>query len=230
MIRLDNLERNLQNIRERIKKACLKSGRNPEDITLVAVSKTVDIDTVKKAYELGITHFGENRVQELKNKIPLLPQANWHMIGRLQTNKVKDVVGKVVLIHSLDRWHLAEEINKRAEKLGLNVSTLLQINIAGEEQKAGISPDDVEYFLESVGQLAHIRIAGFMTMAPLLDNPEQARPVFRELAQLRQKLAKKDYPNVELKYLSMGMSQDFEVAIEEGADIVRIGSAIFHGE
>ncbi|SHG49053.1 hypothetical protein SAMN02745221_00326 [Thermosyntropha lipolytica DSM 11003] len=227
---MSGLENNLKQVRERIEKACLKAGRNPADIMLVAVSKTVDIDTIKKAYELGITHFGENRVQELKQKIPLLPQANWHMIGRLQTNKVKDIVGKVVLIHSLDRWNLAEEINKRARALHMNVSTLLQINIAGEEQKAGIAPDDVEYFLESVSQLDHIRITGFMTMAPLLDNPEEARPVFRELAQLRQKFRQKSYPNVELKYLSMGMSQDFEIAIEEGADIVRIGSAIFHGE
>lgn len=220
----------MKNVRERIEKACLRAGRNPQDVTLVAVSKTVDIETVKRAYELGVTHFGENRVQELKSKIPLLPQANWHMIGRLQTNKVKDVVGKVVLIHSLDRWHLAEEIDKRAKMLNINVSTLLQINVAGEEQKAGISPDDVEYFLGSIGQLANIRILGFMTMAPLLDDPEEARPVFRELAHLKQKFSKKDYPNVELKYLSMGMSQDFEVAIEEGANIVRIGSSIFHGE
>lgn len=227
---MDYLHDNLQKVKGKIEKACWKAGRNPAEITLVAVSKTVDIETVRKAYELGITHFGENRVQELKNKVPLLPEANWHMIGRLQTNKVKDILGKVVLIHSLDRWNLAEEIDKRAKIMDINVSTLLQINIAGEEQKAGLLPDDVEYFLESIGQLSNIRILGFMTMAPLLDNPEEARPVFRELFNLRHKFSAHNYVNVDLKYLSMGMSQDFDIAIEEGANIVRIGSSIFHGE
>lgn len=227
---MDYLHNNFKKVKEKIEKACRKTGRNPAEITLVAVSKTVDIETVRKAYELGITNFGENRVQELKNKVPLLPEASWHMIGRLQTNKVKDIVGKVVLIHSLDRWNLAEEIDKRAKIMDINVSTLLQINIAGEEQKAGLLPDDVEYFLKSVGQLSNIRILGFMTMAPLLDNPEEARPVFRELANLRHKFSAHNYTNVDLKYLSMGMSQDFDIAIEEGANIVRIGSLIFHGE
>ncbi|MBO8158581.1 YggS family pyridoxal phosphate-dependent enzyme [Thermosyntropha sp.] len=227
---MEYLKDNLEKVYGRIKKACERSGRNPADITLVAVSKTVDIETVKKAYSLGVTDFGENRVQELKNKIPLLPEANWHMIGRLQTNKVKDIVGKVVLIHSLDRWNLAEEINKRAKAIGINVATLLQINISGEEQKAGLSPDDVEYFLESAGALSNIRILGFMTMAPLLENPEKARPIFRELANMKNKFSARSYPNVDLKYLSMGMSQDFEIAIEEGANIVRIGSSIFSEE
>jgi len=149
------------------------------------------------------------------------------MIGRLQTNKVKDIVGKVTLLHSLDRWKLAEKLNERAAVQGVTVPALLQVNIAGEEKKAGVEMSDVEAFLSAVGELSALRIYGLMTIAPLLEDAEAARPIFRELYQVKEKLARKSYKNVELKFLSMGMSQDFEVAIEEGANIVRIGSAIF---
>jgi len=215
-------------VKKRIEAAALKSGRNSSAITLVAVSKTVDNETVRQAYELGIRDFGENRAQELNRKVAALPEARWHFIGRLQTNKVKDVVGKAVLIHSLDRWSLAEEIDKRGQSKGIEVPCLLQVNIAGEEQKAGVEPREVESFLQSVGQLKSIRIYGLMTMAPLLDNSEYARPIFKELAEIKNRYSKTQYPNVDLRYLSMGMSQDYEVAIEEGANIVRIGSAIFN--
>jgi pyridoxal phosphate enzyme (YggS family) len=149
------------------------------------------------------------------------------MIGRLQTNKVKEIVGRVCLIHSLDRWNLAEEINKRGLLLGKKVPVLLEVNIAGEEQKAGVKPHDIESILDSAGQLEAIKICGLMTVAPFFEDPEQTRPVFGELRQLKEQFSKKKYKNVALKHLSMGMTQDFEVAIEEGATIVRIGSAFF---
>lgn len=222
------IRNSLNMVKKRIEMAAEKSGRKSSDITLVAVSKTVDNDTVRQAYELGVRDFGENRVQELNHKIPELPQARWHLIGRLQTNKVKDIVGKVVLIHSLDRWSLAEELDKRGQNRGIEVPCLLQVNIAGEEQKAGVEPDEVESFLQSIGQLKSVRVYGFMTMAPLLDQGESTRPIFKELSEIKAKLNKSRYNNVDLRYLSMGMSQDYEVAIEEGANIVRIGSSIFH--
>ena len=216
---MQNLAQRIISVQERIAKAAARSGRESRDITLVAVSKTVDEGAVKAAYDLGLRDFGENRVPDLNRKREFLPQANWHMIGRLQTNKVKDVIGKAVLIHSLDRWNLAEEINKRAGALKIEVPTLLEINIAGEEQKAGLPPDDVEVFLRDIGQLNWVKVHGFMTMAPVSDNPEEVRPVFAELNALFKKYREHTYPNVALKFLSMGMSQDFEVAIEEGLPI-----------
>jgi pyridoxal phosphate enzyme (YggS family) len=225
-----DLQESIAIVRNRIAAAAAKSGQSVSDITLVAVSKTVDSETVRQAYELGISDFGENRVQELTHKIDQFPQANWHFIGRLQTNKVKDVVGKVALIHSLDRWNLAERLNRRGLQQGVTVPCLVQVNVAGEEQKAGINPDEVESFLESLGQLEALRVYGLMTMAPILDQGEKARPVFKELYQIKEKVSKNRYNNVSLRYLSMGMSQDYEVAIEEGANIVRVGSAIFHPE
>ncbi|MDD3897479.1 MAG: YggS family pyridoxal phosphate-dependent enzyme [Syntrophomonadaceae bacterium] len=225
-----DLQESIAIVRNRIVAAAAKSGRTASDIMLVAVSKTVDSDTVRRAYELGITDFGENRVQEFNRKIEELSQARWHLIGRLQTNKAKDVVGRAALIHSLDRWNLAEELNKRGLQQGVEVSCLLQVNIAGEEQKAGIEPDEVNSFLESLGQLEALRIDGLMTMAPLLKEGEKARPVFKELYHIKEIMSKNRYNNVNLRYLSMGMSQDYEVAIEEGANIVRVGSAIFHPE
>ena len=225
-----DLQESIAIVRNRIAAAAAKSRRTAADITLVAVSKTVDSETVRRAYELGITDFGENRVQEFNRKIGELPQARWHLIGRLQTNKVKDVVGKAVLIHSLDRWNLAEALNQRGLQQGVVVPCLLQVNIAGEEQKAGIEPYEVVSFLESLGQLEALRIEGLMTMAPLLDQGEKARPIFQELYYIKENISKKRYNNVNLHYLSMGMSQDYEVAIEEGANIVRVGSAIFTSE
>lgn len=222
------LKDSLNLVKERIARAAAKSGRRWSDITLVAVSKTVDSDTVRRAFELGVSDFGENRVQELNKKISLLPEARWHLIGRLQSNKVKDVVGKAVLIHSLDRWGLAEELDRRGQREGVEVPCLLQVNIAGEEQKAGVDPNEVGNFLESMGQLKAVRLHGLMTMAPLLDQGERARPIFKELLEIKEKMVKHRYINVDMRYLSMGMSQDYEVAIEEGANLVRIGSAIFH--
>ncbi|WP_054695735.1 YggS family pyridoxal phosphate-dependent enzyme [Syntrophomonas palmitatica] len=225
-----DLRQNIAGVQNRIAKAAVRSGRKPEDITLVAVSKTVDSEKVRQASLLGLTDFGENRPQALKAKIEVLPHLRWHLIGRLQTNKVKDVVGRACMIHSLDRWNLAEEINKRGQNLGKTIPVLLEVNIAGEEEKAGLKPIDVEVFLDAVSQLKYLQVLGLMTMAPLVDNPEQTRPVFRELYQLRKRFLNKDYENVNLLHLSMGMSQDYEVAIEEGATIVRVGTAIFSGD
>ncbi len=226
MIRV-GLKQNIDDIQARIEKAAAKSGRKAADIILLAVSKTVDTDMVRLAYDLGLTHFGENRVQEMQRKMDSLPEAHWHMIGRLQSNKVKDIVGKVQLIHSLDRWKLAEELDKRGQQAGFEVPALIEVNISGEEQKAGFTPHEVEALLEQAAQFKSLRIYGFMTMAPLTDDAESSRPIFRKLADMKKRLEKNQYLNVDLKYLSMGMSDDFEVAIEEGANIVRIGTALF---
>ncbi len=193
----------------------------------MAVTKTVDYDAARECYEAGVEDLGENRVQELNRKIPHIPQAKWHLIGRLQTNKVKDIVGKVVLIHSMDSWHLAEEINKRYQQAGLYAPVLLQVNVSGEQQKAGVNPNEVESFLDSVGELKALRIKGLMTIAPEVENSEETRPVFRELYELKRSAANKKFKNVEMDFLSMGMSQDYEIAVQEGSNIVRIGSAIF---
>ncbi|KUG02711.1 hypothetical protein ASZ90_019905 [hydrocarbon metagenome] len=221
------LKENIESIQVRIERAAVRGGRKASDIILLAVSKTVDTDMVRRAYDLGLRHFGENRVQELQRKIDCLPEAHWHMIGRLQTNKVRDIVGKVQLIHSLDRWKLAEEIDKRGQQAGLEVPALIEVNISGEKQKAGFASKEVEELLEQASQFKSLRIFGFMTMAPLTEDAESSRPIFRELAGMKNQLEKNSYQNVELKYLSMGMSDDFEVAVEEGANIVRIGTALF---
>lgn len=222
------MEQRIIEVKKRITAAAVRSNRKADEITIVGVTKTVNCETALQAFNLGLKDLGENRVQELKKKMEYIPQARWHMIGRLQTNKVKDVVGQVCLIHSLDRWNLAEEINKRGILQGIEVPVLLEINIAGEEQKAGLKPGDIENFLESAGQLTAIKICGFMTVAPFFENSEQTRPIFNELRRIKEHLSRKAYKNVELRHLSMGMTNDFEVAIEEGATIVRIGSAFFN--
>jgi pyridoxal phosphate enzyme (YggS family) len=226
---MERLQERLREVHNRIELAAQKSGRTSQDIALLAVSKMVDNAAVKQAYDLGIRDFGENRVKEFTNKINSLPQARWHIIGRLQTNKVNDVVGRAYLIHSLDRWSLAQELNKRGQHLQVPVQVLLQVNISGETSKTGLRTDEVESFLQSIGELNAFRIMGLMTIAPLSSETEDSRPIFRELAALKRQHNDKRYTNVDLKYLSMGMSQDYEIAIEEGANMVRIGSALFRG-
>lgn len=224
---MDKMQTRLTEIRANIDRAAGRSGRRGRDITLIAVSKMVEPEITRQAYQLGITDFGENRVQEMNRKKAFLPEARWHFIGRLQTNKVKDVVGEAYMIHSLDRWGLAEAINKRALSLGIRVPVLVQVNISGADRKTGLVPAELEEFLRSMGQLAALQVRGLMTMAEEEPDPEASRPVFRELSLLRARLAELELPNVELHHLSMGMSQDYQVAIEEGADMVRIGSALF---
>lgn len=223
-----DIKTNVAEIQERIAKAAERFGRKPEEIELVAVTKTVSAERIREALSAGIRHLGENRVQELVAKYEELgPVANWHLIGHLQTNKVKYIVDKVVLVHSLDRWSLAEELQKRAAAAGRVIPVLVQVNVAGEETKFGLHRDEVIPFLDRLMALANLKVQGLMTIAPLVDDPEEARPVFRSLYRLAREIDNLHYPRVEMRYLSMGMTNDYEVAVEEGANMVRIGSGIF---
>ena len=225
---LNDLERSISEVRRRIREAARRSGREEKEITLVAVSKTVGVEEITRAAALGITDFGENRVQEFLPKFRQLPHLRWHFTGHLQTNKVKDVVGKACLIHSLDRWRLAEYIDDKARSLGISVvDVLVEVNISGEASKYGMLPQDVPSFLDAVDGLERIRVRGLMTVAPQVDDPELVRPVFKELRDIFDNIKKKGYRNTQMLYLSMGMTQDFEVAIEEGSNMVRVGTAIF---
>lgn len=221
------LKEAVEKVRERIGQAASRAGRNAAGITLVAASKTVDIETILLAARCGIHHFGENRVQEFLIKQRQLPGAHWHFIGHLQTNKVKDIIGKACLIHSLDRWRLAEYIDDRAEKLQTEVPVLLQVNVSGEKSKHGIAPSEIMSFLTAVEDLKYLRVKGLMTMAPEVEDIGLTRPVFKYLYQIFETIKGKNFKNTEMRYLSMGMTQDFEVAIEEGANIIRVGRAIF---
>lgn len=219
---------NMQRVRERVCRAAARAGRDPGKITIIAVTKQVDVSRIREALEAGITDLGENRVQEMTAKMSELPPGlRWHMIGHLQTNKVKYVVGRVDLIHSLDRWNLAVEINRQAEKLGVDARVLVQVNVSGEQSKFGISPGEAQDFLDALGDLKRIKVQGLMTIAPYVENPEEARPYFRELRLLARRLGENAAPGTCLDYLSMGMTGDFEVAVEEGANMIRLGTAIF---
>jgi len=218
---------NLERVFERIKSSAERVGRNPNEITLVAVSKTFPPEIMRIAYELGLRNFGENRAQEARNKSEVLKDLNiiWHFIGRLQRNKVKYVVKFSELIHSVDSLELLFEIDKRSEKIGKVQNILLEVNVSGEETKGGIEPEEVEKMVEEALKFENIKFKGFMTMAPFVEDPQEVRWVFRKLREIRDSISKKyGLENLEL---SMGMSNDFEVAIEEGATIVRIGTAIF---
>ncbi|HPU41011.1 MAG TPA: YggS family pyridoxal phosphate-dependent enzyme [Acetivibrio clariflavus] len=224
----DYIKRNLEIIRERIEKAAAKSGRKAEDIMLVAVSKTVEPEKIIKAIDEGITELGENRVQELVQKYDIINRdCNWHLIGHLQTNKVKYIVDKVKLIHSVDRYSLAAEINTRAQKIGKKVDILVQVNISGEQSKFGAAAQDALELIRKISELENLRVRGLMTIAPYTTNPEAVRYVFFGLRKLSIDIEKENINNINMEYLSMGMSNDFEVAIEEGANIVRIGTALF---
>lgn len=220
--------RNIDSIKSEIQKACTKARRDPSEVKLLAVSKTFSVETIKAAYAAGQRLFGENRVQELCQKASLLPpDIEWHLIGTLQRNKVKDVVGKVALIHSVDSLPLAQEINKQALKRNLSVNILLQVNIAEEESKHGFALEEIAAKVKTMCQLPGIKIRGLMTIAPFTENPEEVRLVFRQLKMLAESLEKMRLPEVQMQELSMGMSGDFGVAVEEGATLVRIGSRIF---
>jgi pyridoxal phosphate enzyme (YggS family) len=223
-----NIEGNLVIIRKRIQAACLRAGRDPGMVRLIAVSKNFSVEEIKKAFLAGQSFFGENRVQELCAKIPQLPEEiEWHLIGTLQRNKVKNVLGKTALIHSVDSFILAEEISKQAVKKNLLIKVLLQVNIAGEKTKHGFSPQKIIEQIKEIGKLSGIKIEGLMTLAPKVAQLEEVRPVFRQLKMLAQTIEQMQIPGIEMKELSMGMSDDFEVAVEEGATLVRIGSRIF---
>lgn len=221
-----SLADNFKVLQERIANACARVGRDPASVSLVAVSKGHPPQTVCAAADLGITVFGENRVQEAKAKIPLCPgRLKWHMVGHLQTNKVRDAVALFDMIHSVDSLRLATEINKVADRLGRFVPILLEVNVAGESTKYGYTPHALLAELPELNALPRLEIRGLMTMAPWSPDPERVRPVFRRLREL--KVQCEQILGAPLGHLSMGMSSDFEVAIEEGATFVRIGTALF---
>jgi pyridoxal phosphate enzyme (YggS family) len=224
-----DLTSNIENVKKRIEIAAAKAGRDPDGIRLVAVTKRVETPRIIEAVNSGVDTFGENYAQELRDKAGIVRESTdskvyWHFIGRLQKNKVKYLVGKVELIHSLDSLGAAEEIDKRAEKMGIRMPVLIEVGTGGEETKGGVSPGMLESFLAEVNGLKSLDVRGFMTMPPYFDDPESARPYFRELRELRDRYSSQ-YPG--LSELSMGMSGDFEVAIEEGATLVRVGTSIF---
>lgn len=222
-----NIKDNLISVQQRIETACAKSGRKPEDITLLAVTKTVPADRVREIMELGVTTLGENRVQELLTKYDDLPGARWHIIGHLQTNKVKSIVGKVELIHSVDSVRLAEEIGKQSVAKGITTNILLEVNVSGEESKFGMNLDFVDEMLDECSKISGICVKGLMTMAPLGAPEEEIRKIFSSLFKKYVDISSKKYDNVSMEYLSMGMSNDFDIAIEEGANIVRVGRGLF---
>ena len=222
------LKENLKEVQENILKACEKSGRNPEDVTLIAVSKTKPVPMLQEIYDENIRDFGENKVQELCDKIEKMPKdIKWHMIGHLQRNKVKYVVGRAALIHSVDSVRLAEAIDQEAEKKGIVMPVLVEVNVASEESKFGVRVEECADFIENIAKMEHISVEGLMTIAPFVENAEENRPVFRKLYQLSVDIKKKNIDNVNMGVLSMGMTGDYEVAIEEGATMVRVGTGIF---
>ena len=222
------IKENLSQIQENIRKACEKSGRDPEEITLIAVSKTKPIPMLEEAYEAGSRDFGENKVQEIMDKYPALPKdIRWHMIGHLQRNKVKYIVDKVRLIHSVDSLRLAEEINLQSEKHQVETDILIEINIAQEESKFGVSKTEVIKLIEEAARLPYIHIKGLMAVAPFTENPEDNRKYFKEIRELSVDIMEKNIDNVNMSVLSMGMTGDYMVAIEEGATMVRVGTGIF---
>lgn len=219
---------NLQDVEERIAAACKRSGRKREDVTLVAVSKTKPVEMLQEVYATGIRYFGENKVQELVDKWEVMPKdIHWQMIGHLQRNKVKYIVDKAELIHSVDSVRLAEEIDKEARKKGVIVDVLLEVNMAKEDTKFGLMPEEVMNFIDEIARFQNIRVKGLMTIAPFVENPEENRKHFANLKKLSVDIGKKRVNNVSMSVLSMGMTNDFEVAIEEGATMVRVGTAIF---
>jgi len=224
----DNLINAINIVKQNIREAALKSGRKPEDVLLLGVTKTVDVETMQKAFDLGITHFGENRVQEYKKKSDIIKrECHWHIIGRLQTNKVKYLDQRITLIHSLDRIELAEALQMRGQKINHVFPVLVQVNVSGEDTKAGISPDDLRSFVLKLSKMDNIKVKGLMTIAPYTEDPEKVRYIFKKIKQLAIDIEREKVENISMAELSMGMSGDYKVAIEEGSTIVRIGSALF---
>ena len=222
------LKENLRNVESQIQASCEKSGRQREDVTLIAVSKTKPVELLQEAYDAGVRDFGENKVQEICDKYDRLPShIRWHMIGHLQRNKVKYIIDKVCMIHSVDSYRLAEEINIHAKKHKLVMPVLIEVNIAQEQTKFGVSKDDAMQLIEEAAHLDSIQIQGLMAVAPYVENAEENRKYFQELAKLAVDIRAKNIDNVVMRVLSMGMTGDYAVAIEEGAAMVRVGTGIF---
>ena len=222
------LQDNLIQVEQNIEEACRRAGRDRSEVTLIAVSKTKPVETLQEAYDLGVRVFGENKVQEMADKCEVLPKdIRWHLIGHLQRNKVKYIIDKAVLIHSVDSLRLAQTIEKEAKKHNLTAHILIEVNVAREESKFGIFPEDLEALVDEIAKLPHIQVDGLMTIAPFVPDPEENRPVFRELRKLSVDISAKKVDNVNMSVLSMGMTNDYQVAIEEGATMVRVGTGIF---
>ena len=222
------ITQNLKQTQNNIAEAAKKSGRTSDDILLVAVSKTKPLSALQEAYNAGIRDFGENKVQELCDKYDQLPKdIRWHMIGHLQRNKVKYIIDKVDMIHSVESLKLAEEIEKRAAQKDIVMDILIEVNMAAEESKFGVKPEDTEALLREIAKMQHIRVRGLMTVAPFVENQEENREVFRQMRELLVDMNGKKIDNIKMDTLSMGMTGDYEVAIEEGATIVRVGTGIF---
>ena len=223
-----NVQGNYQDIRKKITAICERTGRNTEDVKVIAVTKYVSIERAKEAIDAGVQHLGENRDEGLNSKYQEIGEkANWHFIGSLQTRKVKNIIDKVEYIHSLDRLSLAQEINKRASR---SIKCFLQVNVSGEESKHGCSPDDVEGLVTEMESLSNIEIVGLMTMAPFTDDKEHIRTCFKQLKALQQKVQALQLSKAPCQELSMGMSNDYEIAIEEGATFIRIGTSLVGNE
>lgn len=222
------LAENLRNVEAKICEACKRANRKREEVTLIAVSKTKPVSMLKEVYDEGIRCFGENKVQELTEKYDQLPSdVRWHMIGHLQRNKVKYIVDKAELIHSVDSIRLAETIEQEAAKKNVIANILIEVNVAEEDSKFGVKVDEVLPLVQEIANFPHIRIKGLMTIAPYVENPEENRKVFAHLQKLSVDIAEKNIDNVSVEILSMGMTNDYEVAIEEGATMVRVGTGIF---
>jgi len=225
---LENIVENLARVRSNIEKAALRSGRNPSDVKLIGVTKTIDIERMRILLNLGVKSLGENKPQELAEKYNILGnEAEWHMIGHLQTNKVKQVIGKAAMIHSVDSLRLAEEINRRAGEAGIVKDILVELNIASEPSKYGIYPDDSSKFIEILIKLVNLRVRGLMCIAPNVDEPEKNRIYFTKMRQIFIDIKSKFVHNTDILDLSMGMTNDYEIAVEEGATMVRVGTGIF---
>lgn len=223
-----SIEKSIREVEEKIYKACERAGRDPKEVTLIAVSKTMPVSDLLEAMDAGMEHFGENRPQELRDKqAQITKPLFWHMIGALQTNKLKYVVGKTVLIHSVDSLHLAEAIEEEAKKRDIVQDVLLEMSLAGEETKHGLTADELEDTVRAVAKLPHLKLRGLMTVAPYTENPEENCVYFRKMKQLMVDINSKNIDNVYMDTLSMGMTGDYEVAIEEGATYVRVGTGIF---
>ena len=222
------IKENLNRVQENIRNACARAGRKEDEVTLIAVSKTKPVSMLEEAYALGVRDFGENKVQELVDKAGQLPEdIRWHMIGHLQRNKVKYIIDKVYLIHSVDSLRLAEEISKEAVKHGVTANILIEVNVAGEESKFGVSPEDTPGLIEEISRLPAIQVRGLMTIAPFVEKVEDNRIIFNALLKLYVDISRKNIDNVHMDFLSMGMTGDYEVAVEEGATFVRVGTGIF---
>lgn len=225
---MNDLEKNLQSVCMRIKDAIKRSGREEKDVRLIAVTKTVESDAMNEAVKLGITDIGENRVQEVLRKYEDIPHnVNWHLIGHLQKNKVKYIVDKAEIIHSVDSLELAGEINKQALKIEKIQKILIQVNVSGEESKFGIKPEECLELCKNISKLSNVHIEGLMTMAPHFASENEIRKIFSGLRQISLDIDKENMDNISMNELSMGMSNDFEIAIEEGATLVRVGTSIF---